>query len=51
MNAFQTQMLVTIICSNKNGPMVSPEKNAAITSAGSVLAIFIFAPSVSAIIH
>lgn len=31
--------------------MVSPEKNAAITSTGSVPAIFIFAQSVSAIIH
>ena len=32
-------------------PMFSPEKNAAITSTGSVLEIFIFAPGVSAIIH
>jgi len=51
MNAFQTQGLVTIIYSNKNGLMGSPEKNAAITSTGSVLAIFIFVRSVSAIIH
>ena len=50
MNVFQTQRLVTIIYSNKNGPMVLPEKNEAMTSTGSVLEIFIFAPSVSAII-
>ena len=51
MSAFQPQRLVTIICSSKNGLMVLPEKNEAITSTGSVLEIFIFAPSVSAIIH
>jgi hypothetical protein len=51
MNAFQIQRLVTIICSNKDGLTVSPEKNEAITSTGSVLAIFIFALSVSATIH
>ena len=51
MNVFQTQRLVTIICSNKNGLMASPEKNAVITSTGSVLEIFIFVKSVSAIIH
>ena len=51
MNGFQTQRLVTIIYSNKNGLMVSPEKNAAMMSTGSVLAIFIFVQNVSAIIH
>ena len=51
MNVFQTQRLVTIIYSIKNGLMVSPEKNEAITSTGSVLEIFIFVRSVSAIIH
>jgi len=51
MSVFQTQRLVTIIYSNKNGQMVSPEINEAIMSTGSVLEIFIFVRSVSAIIH
>jgi hypothetical protein len=46
-NGFQGQRPVTIICLNKNGPMVLSVANVAMVNTGSAQEIFISAPSVS----